>query len=241
MNFLPITGNSHTTDGSKITQRRTETREPRLASVARCNHVAAERVEPERRAGKRHPTTGISILTFKVYQGGATPAPPRLCALPPNLENGNQRVLQRFLIPQTDPLVSTRHLEQQPASMDPMIDSLLLAIESDILYTLGVIEKRLLSMHCGLPWWRGVISGGIRSSTYSNTVFRNTRVSSHTRIEAVCYETQYTCRFRFCALSAGNNLHAAPNQPTMKEGRRNLAPMIIGAPRFAGSGADYTG
>lgn len=225
MNFLPITGNSHTTDGSKITQRRTETRELRLASVARCNHVAPERVEPERRAGKRHPTTGISILTFKVYQGGATLAPPlAMCPSPP--QQGTRKMetsdLQRFLIPDRSPGVNQAS-NNQPRFTDGTDDRFVITRESDILYTLGVIEKRLLSMHCGLPRWRGVISGGIRSSTYSNTVCSTTH-ACHTRIEAVhgvlpVYETQYTCRFRFCALSAGNNLHAAPNQPTMKEGR----------------------
>lgn len=131
-------------------------------------------------------------------------------------------VLQRFLIPDRSPGVNQAS-NNQPRFTDGTDDRFVITRESDILYTLGVIEKRLLSMHCGLPWWRGVISGGIRSSTYSNTVCSTTH-ACHTRIEAVhgvlpVYETQYTCRFRFCALSAGNNLHAAPNQPTMKEGR----------------------
>lgn len=121
---------------------------------------------------------------------------------------------------------------RQPASSSSSFtirtdDRFVITRESDILYTLRVIEKRLLSMHCGLPWWReeGVISKGTRYATIH--IFPNTPCSN-TRVEAtrVAQERCYLCtkrnipgRFRFCALSAGNNLHAAPNQPTVKEGQ----------------------
>lgn len=78
-------------------------------------------------------------------------------------------------------------------------DRFVITRESDILYTLRVIEKRLLSMHCGLPWWReeGVISKGTRYATihiFSNTRVEATRVAQRVEAMAVLpvYETQYT-------------------------------------------------
>lgn len=126
-------------------------------------------------------------------------------------------------------------------------------------------------MHCGLPWWRefGGRESNIEDPPPVYTICHDPHIlqysvpthawrhACHTRIEAahrcyLCTKRNIPGRFRFCALSAGNNLHAAPNQPTVKEGQhtrthmrarartgwRNLAPilMIIGAPRFAGSG-----
>lgn len=93
---------------------------------------------------------------------------------------------------------------RQPASSSSSFtirtdDRFVITRESDILYTLRVIEKRLLSMHCGLPWWReeGVISKGTRYATihiFSNTRVEATRVAQRVEAMAVLpvYETQYT-------------------------------------------------
>lgn len=88
-----------------------------------------ERVGPERRAGKRHPTTGISILTFKVLPGRRDTS--AATAIQQGKQNGNLPP-ERSLIPR--PRV-TRHRtrDNQPPPppprlrYEPMIDSLLLA------------------------------------------------------------------------------------------------------------------
>lgn len=94
---------------------------------------------------------------------------------------------------------------RQPASSSSSFtirtdDRFVITRESDILYTLRVIEKRLLSMHCGLPWWReeGVISKGTRYDANPHIpqyfVFQHTRGGNACRARAVLpvYETQYT-------------------------------------------------
>lgn len=169
--------------------------------------------------------------------------------------------LKRSLIPPHPRVTRHRTRDNQPSFTIRTDDRFVITRESDILYTLGVIEKRLLSMHCGLPWCRELGGEGVISCPYTirydpRTILQysvptHARVSHENRSRAPVlpvYETQYTwplsilravCRQQLTRGAQSADCERGTRTHTRwRTGWRNLAPilMIIGAPRFAGSG-----